>query len=307
MTDAWGDMIKERRSALGMTQARLAELVGRSSTAVRAWERNQSLPTDPEVIDALEAVLGIDLGVDDSAGERTDDGWADAGDTVTDAADDADEADEDAGDGESVEGLLEAEPGDAEPADEPVNGELSEVEPAAETTADPNASADSGDPSSDPVEDPTQVIVRDAPRVIATATAAHSEVLAGPRAPQPTPDAPGTPVASGPPSPAPERTSTAREPEATAVLGETFATGSTATGGSRPVSDDPFGPAPATPSGVGRFDASYLDDPATLRLYRMRALFTAAAALGLLIVLRWAMGGATGAWRQIWETFRSGF
>ncbi len=304
MTDALGDIIKERRSALGMTQARLAELVGRSSTAVRAWERNQSLPSDPEVLDALEAVLGIDLGVVDRADDPTDDQAADAGDAVMEAGDAVDEEADDPS-GEVVTGLPGADPDAVEVS---IHGELSEREPPSESTAEPDASPDAGEPSSDPVDEPTQVIVRDTPRVIATATATHSEVIAGPRAPQPGPEAPGTPsVKSGPPAPVPEMASSAPGPEETAVLGEPLLTGSTPSGRSRTVEDDPFGPAPATPIGVGRFEASYLDDPATLRLYRMRALFTAAAALGLLIVLRWAMGGATGAWRQIWETFRSGF
>ena len=43
-----------------MSQAALADLVGRSSSAVRSWERGSSTPTDEIVVHSLAAVLGID-------------------------------------------------------------------------------------------------------------------------------------------------------------------------------------------------------------------------------------------------------
>lgn len=43
-----------------MSQSRLGELVGRSASTVRSWEKDNSTPTDPEVLDALVAVLGVD-------------------------------------------------------------------------------------------------------------------------------------------------------------------------------------------------------------------------------------------------------
>ena len=43
-----------------MSQAKLAELVGRSATTIRSWERDMSVPTDGGVISALAAVLDID-------------------------------------------------------------------------------------------------------------------------------------------------------------------------------------------------------------------------------------------------------
>lgn len=45
-----------------MSQAQLAELVGRSPSAVRSWERDLAVPTDEAVLNALSAVLGIDRG-----------------------------------------------------------------------------------------------------------------------------------------------------------------------------------------------------------------------------------------------------
>lgn len=59
MSRNFGDIVKRRRSALGMTQARLAELVGRSISTIRAWERNRTHPSDTETLAAVVAVLGI--------------------------------------------------------------------------------------------------------------------------------------------------------------------------------------------------------------------------------------------------------
>ena len=54
-----GDLIRHQRAALGLTQARLAELVGRSPSTVRSWERDRSVPADQSAIAALAAVLGL--------------------------------------------------------------------------------------------------------------------------------------------------------------------------------------------------------------------------------------------------------
>jgi transcriptional regulator with XRE-family HTH domain len=43
-----------------LSQAKLGELVGRSATTIRAWERDDSLPTDETVVSALSAVLDVD-------------------------------------------------------------------------------------------------------------------------------------------------------------------------------------------------------------------------------------------------------
>ncbi|MGF1617718.1 MAG: helix-turn-helix domain-containing protein [Acidimicrobiia bacterium] len=57
---SFGRSIRYRRTKLGLSQTRLGELVGRSSAAIRSWERDASIPTDPSVLQALSAVLGID-------------------------------------------------------------------------------------------------------------------------------------------------------------------------------------------------------------------------------------------------------
>ncbi len=57
---SFGRSIRYRRTKLGLSQTRLGELVGRSSATIRNWERDASIPTDPSVLQALSAVLGID-------------------------------------------------------------------------------------------------------------------------------------------------------------------------------------------------------------------------------------------------------
>lgn len=57
---SFGRTVRYRRTKLGMSQAHLAELVGRSTSTIRAWERDKSRPNDPEVVATLAAILGID-------------------------------------------------------------------------------------------------------------------------------------------------------------------------------------------------------------------------------------------------------
>lgn len=57
---SFGRTVRYRRTKLGMSQAKLADLVGRTATTIRAWERDKSRPNDPKVLSALAAVLGLD-------------------------------------------------------------------------------------------------------------------------------------------------------------------------------------------------------------------------------------------------------
>lgn len=56
----FGRTVKYRRTQLGLSQAKLGELVGRSASSIRSWERDKTFPSEPSVITALAAILGVD-------------------------------------------------------------------------------------------------------------------------------------------------------------------------------------------------------------------------------------------------------
>ena len=56
----FGVLIRQSRERLGLTPARVAELIGRAPGTVRAWEKGTSTPGDAAVVSTLAAVLGID-------------------------------------------------------------------------------------------------------------------------------------------------------------------------------------------------------------------------------------------------------
>jgi transcriptional regulator with XRE-family HTH domain len=57
---SFGRTVRYRRTQLGLSQTKLGELVGRSPSTIRSWERDKSHPNDPHVITALSAILGVD-------------------------------------------------------------------------------------------------------------------------------------------------------------------------------------------------------------------------------------------------------
>jgi transcriptional regulator with XRE-family HTH domain len=57
---SFGRSVRYRRTKLGLSQAQLGELVGRSASSIRSWERDASTPTDTSVLLALSAILGLD-------------------------------------------------------------------------------------------------------------------------------------------------------------------------------------------------------------------------------------------------------
>lgn len=57
---SFGRTVRYRRTKLGLSQAKLAELVGRSTATIRSWERDQSRPNDPNTLASLAAILGVD-------------------------------------------------------------------------------------------------------------------------------------------------------------------------------------------------------------------------------------------------------
>jgi len=57
---SFGRTVRYRRTKLGLSQAKLGELVGRSTATIRAWERDQTRPNDPGVLSTLAAILAVD-------------------------------------------------------------------------------------------------------------------------------------------------------------------------------------------------------------------------------------------------------
>lgn len=57
---SFGRTVRYRRTKLGLSQAKLAELVGRSTATVRSWERDRTRPSDDRVLTTLAAILGVD-------------------------------------------------------------------------------------------------------------------------------------------------------------------------------------------------------------------------------------------------------
>ena len=53
-------MIRGAREKLGLSHTRLADLVGRSPSIVRAWERGHTIPEETAVLSSLAAVLGLE-------------------------------------------------------------------------------------------------------------------------------------------------------------------------------------------------------------------------------------------------------
>ena len=60
MSASFGDLVRRGREGAGLSQSRLATLVGRSATTIRAWEHGHTNPSDRQSVAALAAVLGLD-------------------------------------------------------------------------------------------------------------------------------------------------------------------------------------------------------------------------------------------------------
>ena len=81
MSVSFGAFVRRAREQAGLTQSRLAQLIGKSPTTIRSWEHGRTHPADPGAVTAMAAVLGLDenellgqAGFEDSAtaaGSRT--------------------------------------------------------------------------------------------------------------------------------------------------------------------------------------------------------------------------------------------
>lgn len=53
----YGELIRERRKALGLSQAEVAEMTGFAKNTFSAWENERDCPTAPTVISTIEKAL----------------------------------------------------------------------------------------------------------------------------------------------------------------------------------------------------------------------------------------------------------
>lgn len=60
MSVLFGDVVRRGRERAGLSQARVAQLIGKSASTVRAWEQGRTNPGDAQSVSALAAVLGLD-------------------------------------------------------------------------------------------------------------------------------------------------------------------------------------------------------------------------------------------------------
>lgn len=311
MSDTFGQVVKSKRIEMSLTQMRLAELVGRSSSTIRSWERGQSVPNDLEVYEALSAVLGVGL-VDlvETAGLEVDP--ADLADADRNASranisqpdETAREASTEAEAPIEVPVAISAEAKDpdadrpatlfeASPLDDAPDGDFGSDDPTVIAMVD---SAD--DSAEDPVFDENSVEVpevaeatEEAPpeeRILGIATASDVEYLAEPRivdVPQPIVVANEPLVldetAQIPPTQRPTATApaarVAQSPSPTAVQ-------------SRPIGPN-----------------SYLDDPKAIMAYRIRAGLTVATLIVMALLGRWAWAGFREQMGNILDGFTTGF
>lgn len=58
----YGNVIKEARKRLGLTQNELRKKIGCARTTVCDWEKEKYAPTDGKNIAALESILGFSTG-----------------------------------------------------------------------------------------------------------------------------------------------------------------------------------------------------------------------------------------------------
>lgn len=60
MSASFADVVRRGRERAGLSQARVAALIGKSASTVRSWEQGRSNPGDPQSVSTLAAVLGLD-------------------------------------------------------------------------------------------------------------------------------------------------------------------------------------------------------------------------------------------------------
>lgn len=275
----FGSLVRHRRVELGISQAGLADLVGRSASAVRSWERGSSTPTDETVVGSLAAILGLDEGA-----LRTAVGMP--ADVI------AEEAEEIGG-----KGLVAF-------SDEAAEDDAA-AESAGEISWDDVAETVRGEAKNRSAEEPSEA---EAPWV----DDSHDEHTADETQAAKPEDSPGgdgigTGVADDEPGvPAQEPDRTVPEPDVIPVL---------PTSRARP---ETTGPVPTDTTASSRTTVmprsapaappvpdSYLDDQDQMMTYWIRAALTVALTMFLVIVLFWALGNLSDSIGEVWDLFKA--
>ena len=272
----FGALVRDRRVELGMSQAGLADLVGRSASAIRSWERGSSTPTDDKVIRSLAAVLGLD-----EPELRTTVGMPTEG-----AAEEVEEIG-----GRGLVAFSEGTAGEGLHAG-PVAGEVAWDEVAESVRGGakprspggpPEAAASGADDSPDdhPADKPAASEPKEAPPGDELAGVGDQPVVA-PKEPD---------LVAAEPDPFPVLATSPARPETTRPTVTSAASRTTVMSVAGPVA------APIADS--------YLDDPDQMTTYWIRAALTVAFAMFLVIVLFWALGNLTDSIGEVWDLFKA--
>jgi transcriptional regulator with XRE-family HTH domain len=281
----FGVLIRQSRERLGLTPARVAELIGRAPGTIRAWEKGTSTPADAGVVSTLAAVLGIDeVSLFEAAG-------------------------------------LEPPVSDAAPS---VREALSSITPAARKAAAAEESLATATPESEMVNDPDPEPAEESvpgpiPADPEPGFRTERRRVRGVRpvaTPTPDPFESAAPVPTVPPVSAtvPVAVTGIGSPATGAADAGTFGTEAReprhrARGGTPAVVERlrgatlrrPAQPAPLTTVAPPQRLPSYLEDPTERWSYRLRAIYTAVGVVLLFIALGWAASNLLDALGSVWE------
>lgn len=264
MSVSFGDLVRRGREEAGLSQSRLALLIGKSPTTIRAWEHGRTHPADPGAVAALAAVLGLDeaellvsAGFEAPVATTRPSARQELNSLATERSE-----------------MIALAPFPVAPA------HMKAVKPAISNPDVVDSSVTKKPPTMDPVEvEPGSNPIPEAEGDVKPVTTVPSEV-------------PATPVELSKPKVRKPRVATRiREPEPRSIVTQQAAPGPGPAGMNGQIG----------PNGyiTGR---SYLEDEAEKDFYRRRGLITALVLVFMVIVIWWALGRTGGAIGELIES-----